>query len=68
LILVIFGFTNPLLWNLVLAGLVGYIFWAFRKVYLLTQDLEAGLWGIIIQFSSDFAVMSGFIVGLIKKK
>ncbi len=68
LILVIFGFTNPLLWNLALAGLVGYIFWAFRKVYLLTQDLNAGLWGIIIQFSSDFAVMAGFIAGLIAKK
>jgi hypothetical protein len=51
----------------VVAGLLLYIFWAFRKVYLLTQDLEAGLWGIIIQFSSDFAVMAGFLVGLVKK-
>ena len=67
LTLLFYAIFNPLLWNLAFAGLVVYVFWAFRKTYLLTQDLKVGLWGIIIQFSSDFAVMAGFLVGLVKK-
>lgn len=68
LILVILALGSPLLWWIIVAGLVLYIFWAFRKVYLLTNDLKSGLWGIIIQFASDFAVMSGFLSGLIRRK
>lgn len=40
-----------------------YIFWAFRKTYTLTNDFRAGLWGIAVQFASDFAVMAGFAMG-----
>ena len=41
------------------------MFWAFRKVYYQTNDIKAGLYGIVIQIASDFAVMGGFILGLI---
>jgi glycosyltransferase involved in cell wall biosynthesis len=57
---------NDLLFPLILA-LLFYIFWAFRKVYLQTNDFLAGLYGIILQFTSDLAVMSGFFVGLVVK-
>jgi glycosyltransferase involved in cell wall biosynthesis len=43
--------------------LILYTFWSFRKVYILTSDFRVGLWGIIIQFVSDLAVMSGFLSG-----
>lgn len=65
LLLLIFAFNNPQLWYLVFLGLISYIFWAYRKVFLLTNDYKAGLWGIVIQFSSDIAVMFGFFSGLI---
>lgn len=45
-----------------------YIFWSFRKVYIRFRNVEAGFWGIAIQFVSDFAVMGGFLQGLIAKK
>ena len=47
-------------------ALVFYMFWSFRKIYIKTNDFWAGLFGIILQFTSDIAVMSGFFVGLIK--
>jgi hypothetical protein len=46
-------------------GLILYIFWAFRKVFIEFRDLRVGFWGIVIQFIADFAVMSGFTVGII---
>lgn len=45
-------------------GFVLYIFWAFRKVYIQTSDVKASFCGILLQIFSDFAVMSGFLVGL----
>jgi cellulose synthase/poly-beta-1,6-N-acetylglucosamine synthase-like glycosyltransferase len=35
-----------------------YLFWAYRK---------AGFWGIILQFTSDLAVISGFASGILGK-
>jgi glycosyltransferase involved in cell wall biosynthesis len=43
-----------------------YSFWAFRKVYLEENKILAGLWGIVLQYCGDFAVMAGFIRGLVK--
>ncbi len=37
-------------------GLSVYLLWAFKK---------AGFWGIVLQFVSDFGVMTGFISGII---
>ena len=46
-------------------GVTYYMFWAFRKVYYQTNNIKAGLYGIFIQIASDFAVMGGFISGLV---
>ena len=51
----------------IILGCVFYIFWAFRKVYIETSDWKAGLFGILLQFSSDAAVMAGFFIGLVVK-
>jgi len=60
----IFSFSNPLLLWVLMIGIILYILWIFRKVYLRTKDFKAGLWGIPIQFVTDFIVMAGFIKGL----
>ncbi len=62
--LLILALSNPLFWPFLLTGLIFYIFWAFRKVFLQTNNKNAGLWGIVLQFSADFAAMTGFIRGL----
>lgn len=56
-------------WRVILLLLlILYIFRSFRKVYLQTNSLKAGAWGIAIQFMSDFAVMGGFTSGMLGKK
>lgn len=68
ILILILAFGNPLLWLVLGLGLILYIFWAFRKVFLESKDILAGAWGVVLQFTSDFAVMAGFIVGLMTKK
>lgn len=41
-----------------------YSFWAFRKVYLEERNILAGLFGVVLQFCGDFAVMAGFLSGV----
>jgi len=48
-------------------GILVYMLWAFRKVFVEFQDLRVGLWGIVLQFTSDFAVTAGFFKGLLAK-
>lgn len=67
LILLLYSFVNPPLILLIVLLIVLYSLWAFQKVYLKTQDIVSGLWGILIQFSSDLMVMKGFFSGNIKK-
>ncbi len=43
---------------------VFYLFWAFKKVYLASHDWKAGVYGIVLQTSSDVAVMLGFFRGI----
>ncbi len=40
------------------------IFWPLFFVYLIYAYWKAGPWGTIIQVSSDFAIMAGFIYGI----
>ncbi|CAN5359060.1 glycosyltransferase family 2 protein [soil metagenome] len=40
------------------------IFWPIIIVYLIYAYWKAGLWGTIIQVSSDFAIMAGFTNGI----
>jgi hypothetical protein len=42
-----------------------YILWSLNKVYSKTREFRAGLWGIATQFTSDIAVISGYIHGLL---
>jgi len=68
LVLLFLAFENPLLWSVLVLGLIFYIFWAFRKVFAEFNDWKAGIWGIVLQFSSDLAVMSGFFSGLFNRR
>jgi GT2 family glycosyltransferase len=45
--------------------LFAYFFWSFRKVFLEFGDYRIVIWGPALQVSSDIAVMSGFISGII---
>lgn len=67
LTLLILAFENSLLWSVLVLGLIFYIFWAFRKVFIEFNDWKTGLWGIVLQFLSDFTVMTGFISGLLSR-
>jgi len=61
--------TKYELFNLLFVlGIFFYMFWAFKKVYCRTNSFKAGLWGVIIQFASDIAVMGGLFSGLISRK
>jgi glycosyltransferase involved in cell wall biosynthesis len=44
-----------------------YCVWAFRKVFIVTKSLKSGLWGIVLQFASDFAVILGLLRGTFVK-
>ena len=63
LLLALLAISNPLLWPILIIGILFYFFWAFRKVYFEFKDVKTGLWGVILQISTDFAVMAGFIRG-----
>lgn len=55
----LFIFVSINFGNIYLLILIGlYAFWAYNK---------AGVWGIVMQFVSDFSVMIGFIMGLLGK-
>jgi glycosyltransferase involved in cell wall biosynthesis len=41
-----------------------YFTWAFRKVYTVYKDIRIGIWGILIQITSDLSVISGFLHGI----
>ncbi|MEK7550908.1 MAG: glycosyltransferase [Patescibacteria group bacterium] len=56
LLLLIFSFESPYLFTLFLICLFVYLIFAYKK---------AGLWGIPLQFVTDFSVMNGFISGII---
>ena len=65
--LFILGFYFSFFWFLLFFGILVYMLWAFRKVFVEFQDLRVGLWGIVLQFTSDFAVTAGFFKGLLAK-
>jgi glycosyltransferase involved in cell wall biosynthesis len=66
LFLLIYTIRYPYLLFLPFLLLLLYLIWSFRKVYIKTGSKEAGLWGIAIQIASDFAVMGGFLSGLVR--
>lgn len=56
LLAIFFISANPLFLNLAVLFFLFYLLWAFKK---------SGAWGIVLQLSCDFAVMAGFISGII---
>ena len=63
--LLILSFKFPFLLPYLLICLFAYLIWAFRKVFLEFGEYRVALWGPILQITSDIAVMSGFISGII---
>jgi glycosyltransferase involved in cell wall biosynthesis len=64
LILLILSFrynTLPYLIILIFA----YLIWSARKIYVEFGDRKADLWGPVLQITSDLAVISGFISGIL---
>ncbi len=59
------SFDNPLFLGILMAGLLIYSARAFYKVFVETKRWVSGLWGIVLQFTTDFTIMAGFINGLI---
>ncbi|MEK7498055.1 MAG: glycosyltransferase [Patescibacteria group bacterium] len=55
-LLISYLFTGSNAGQALLIGLFLYLIWAYRK---------GGFWGIVLQFSSDIAVMLGFIRGIL---
>ena len=46
-------------------GLLVYLSWSFRKVFLEFGEVKIALWGPVLQITSDFAVMAGFLAGIL---
>ena len=67
MLLLILSFTYPPLLYVLLGAITAYIIWVVRKVYIRTQDISSALWGILIQFTSDFALMKGFLAGYVNR-
>lgn len=61
----VYSFKYSLLALVLMFGLIMYILYSFRKVYIDTKDIKSGLWAVVLQFTSDIAVMSGFVAGII---
>lgn len=38
-----------------------YLIWAFRKVFLELREVKVAVWGPVLQITSDFGVMAGFL-------
>lgn len=66
-VLLILSFWNPLLPYLLIAILLLYLIWAFRKVFIEFGDWRIAIWGPALQVTSDLAVMSGFVSGILSK-
>ena len=45
-----------------------YIFWSFTKVYEKYKNLNVALFGPVLQITSDFGVLRGFVQGIIFMK
>jgi glycosyltransferase involved in cell wall biosynthesis len=51
-----------------IALLLAYFYWSFRKVFLEFPNWRVAVWGPILQIVSDLGVMKGFVVGLFGQK
>jgi glycosyltransferase involved in cell wall biosynthesis len=67
LLLIVFSFLNLPLFLLLILGFVFYSIYAFRKVYSEFNEVNVGVMGVYMQYLTDFAVIYGFIIGLLIK-
>lgn len=65
LLLLVVGLFNHIFLILLLIGIVIYSYWAYKKVYEEFGNAKIGLWGIVIQYITDFNVIAGFFDGLV---
>ena len=68
LILLVFSVFNPASLVLLVILAILYLLWPIYKWRDVIFDWKARLWLPVIQISSDFAVMSGFIRGIFSRK
>jgi glycosyltransferase involved in cell wall biosynthesis len=64
LLLLVLSIKYIFLFPLFLLGFLLYLFWAYRKVFIEFGEWKIAVWGPVLQITSDFAVMSGFISGM----
>jgi len=67
LVLIISSLFKPTLFTIILVLITLYLFWSIWKWRDVIKNWQARLWLPVIQLSSDFAVMVGFIEGLASK-
>ncbi len=65
-LLLLAGIFDPIYFIALLLAVAMYALWSFRKVYLEFGNVKTALWGIILQLTSDLAVIIGFLNGLLK--
>jgi len=66
LTLLIFGFKYHLLLALLIFGFLIYLLWAYRKIYSEFGEARVSFWGPVLQIASDYAVIGGFISGIMR--
>jgi len=66
--ILMFSFINMHLLLLVVVLFFVYFAWSFSKVFKVTGSVKASFWGVLLQFTADAAVISGFLDGFVKKK
>ncbi len=64
IMILILGFYYPSLMIIFWLAISAYTVNSFLKIYMEYEDIIAGLWGIVLQFTTDFAAMAGFINGI----
>lgn len=57
-------FQTPLLVYWII-GLLIYLSWSYRKVYMVFRESRVAVWGPILQITADIAVIKGFVSGII---
>lgn len=65
--ILILSFVYLLLLVIIILLVIVYVYWSYRKVFRITKSFTSGIWGILIQITSDFAVMAGFLQGIALK-
>lgn len=45
---------------------LGYVFWSFRKVFIIFREIGIALYGPILQIVSDLGVITGFLSGIVR--